>query len=86
MIIEKEKVPQAIPFDNVSPGEVFCFECAHNTIRYYMKLNETVYTSSGDEYGEEYDAVDLSTGTPIEVHYGEKCIVKHTAKIIFTEN
>lgn len=84
MIIEREKMPQAIPFEKVSPGEVFCFESERNTVNYYMKLEETVYTSSGDEYGEEYDAVNLSTGTPIEVHYGEKCIVKPTAKIIFT--
>ena len=84
MIIEKEKMPQAIPFEKVAPGEVFCFESERNTVNYYMKLEETVYTSSGDEYGDEYDAVNLSTGTPIEVHYAEKCIVKHTAKIIFT--
>ncbi len=86
MIIEKEKIPQAIPFDNVLPGEVFCFEDDFNASNYYMKLAETVYTSSGDEYGEEYDAVNLSNGSPIEIYYGTKCIVKHTAKIIFTEN
>lgn len=84
MIIEKEKIPQAIPFDKVSPGEVFCFESDRNAVNYYIKLEETVYTSGGDEYGDEYEAVNLSTGTPIEVHYAEKCIVKHTAKIIFT--
>lgn len=86
MIIEREKMPQAIPFYEVPSGEVFCFEYAHNTIRYYMKLSETVYTSSGDEYGKEYDAVNLATGCPVEIHNSEKCIVKPTAKLIFTEN
>ena len=84
MIIEREKMPQAIPFEKVSPGEVFCFESDRNAVNYYIKLEETVYTSSGDEYGDEYEAVNLSTGTPIEVHYAEKCIVKPTAKIVFT--
>ena len=84
MIIEKEKIPQAIPFNKVSPGEVFCFESDRNAVNYYIKLEEKVYTSGGDDYGGEYNAVNLATGVPRGIHYAEKCIVKHTAKIIFT--
>ena len=89
MIIEREKMPDSTLFQSIQPGEVFCAESGsrNRVVDYYIKLSETVYDEYGDDYdGEPYNAIDLTDGRPVLFRYDEKCIVKHTAKIIFTEN
>lgn len=96
MIIEREKVPETTMFQSILPGEVFCTEegSRNRIVTYYIKLSETVYDEYGSNYSGEcsnyseegFNAVDLADGMPTFFYSYDKCIVKHTAKIIFTEN
>ena len=89
MIIEKEKTLQTTMFQFVLPGEVFCTEDGggNQMVEYFMKFSENVYDEDGADYGGKgFNAVDLANGVPTFFYDYEKCIVKHTAKIIFTEN
>ena len=83
MRIEKEKCPKICTFDSIGNGEVFVLN--NNPNEYYMKLKFMVYSENGED-GFQYEAIRLSDGDPVTVYFNEKCIIKSTAKIIFTED